>query len=112
MNIIVGGRGCGKTYRLVQWLKENPEQRTLVVYNETAATWLRRDYNIEEPRLHSPTRVISWSSFVQGRLAGMPHNHEVAIDNLELCLNWPIVPSIISLTGVAEILQVNKVTQK
>ena len=98
MNILVGGRGSGKTFELVQWLKEDLEHRTLVVHSVEMAKHICAHYDIPDSRRH-PVRVISWSNYIAGTLRS-DHDRQIAIDNLDLCLSWSAgYPSIVSFTG-------------
>lgn len=96
MKIVVRARAGGKTTQLIEWLKEDQEHRTIVVHSQQYARDLAVQFGIDDSRSR-PVKIISWHDFINERLNGT--HRGVAIDNLDLCINWPIFPSMVSLTG-------------
>ena len=90
MNVLYGGRAWGKTYAIVQWLKDDPDNRVIVEHNERAANDVAKVYDL------SRTQVISFDEFQRG---GRSESTRYAIDNVDL-LFTPNV-DLVSITGGA-----------
>lgn len=75
MKIINTGRGAGKTYTLVQWLKEDLDNRVLVTINETRAQFIRNEYHLSRNNVMS---VVDARTQFRGR-----GNKEISIDDFE-----------------------------
>ena len=95
MQVIVGGRRSGKTHKLVEWLKEDPD-RVLICHSASEAERLTRDYGIH------PRQIMSISAWSSRGLSGMSRpSTKIAVDNLDLVL--PILLGVnvemVALTG-------------
>lgn len=69
-------RAAGKTHALVQWLKEDPENRVILCHAEFAADNVRRQYGLTRGQVMSYRRV-TW---------GSDGPKEYVIDNADLIL--------------------------
>ena len=111
MNVLVSGRGGGKTFELVQWLKEDEEHRTLVVPTQQQVRWIVDEYKIEDARAN-PRKVISWFQYQNGDFHRYATGtHQYAIDNLDLCLNLPDA-YIVSFNGAARTAKEQRVARE
>ena len=81
MEIIVGGRGSGKTAAMIDWLREH-EYGVLYVATEDEAAWLREQYD-PDGTLGMAARIVP---AYQGALRGSVYRPEVAIDNVDMVL--------------------------
>lgn len=97
MEIIHSPRASGKTVRLIEWLRENPN-RILVTFSDLEARRLK-----EMPASEGmEKRIKSWREYASLDMMGMgkPDEFEVAIDNADIILHrysrYPI--KIISVT--------------
>lgn len=100
MKVIVNGRQAGKTYALVQWVKEGEQtdsypgwSRVILTHNIDEAQRLRQQYDLDYRQVFS---VPEWQ---HARLGREPV--EVALDNADITLGHLLgqSPSLISLTG-------------
>jgi hypothetical protein len=103
VNVIVNGRQSGKTYRLIQWVKEGEQtdsypgwSRILLCHSLDEAQRLRTQYDLDYRQVFS---VSEWQHARKGRKPV-----EVALDNADLVLGMLLGqrPSYISLTGRAD----------
>lgn len=77
---IVRGRGGGKTYAAVQWLKEDPDRRVIVTVDPARAVEIRSQYGL------SASQVMSCDSQMKPppQLQGRPlKDFELAIDDVD-----------------------------
>lgn len=100
MRVIVNGRQAGKTYALVQWVKEGEEtdsypgwSRVILTHNLEEAARLRAQYDLDYRQVFS---VVEWQ---HARLGRKPV--EVALDNADITLAHLLgqMPSLVSMTG-------------
>lgn len=100
MKVTVNGRQSGKTYALVQWVKEGVEtdsypgwSRVILTHTIDEAIRLRADYDLDYRQVFS---VEEWRS---ARLGHLPV--EVGVDNADLFLHRLIGqrPSRVTMTG-------------
>lgn len=86
MKIIVGNRGMGKTFRMIQWFVEDPNHRAIIVPNAVQRQLLVKDIIKAFPEMGERTRA--WISHI-GVPALMPHEFsghvikEAWIDNVD-----------------------------
>jgi len=81
MEVVVGGRGSGKTLAMINWLREH-EYGVLYVATETEAARLRNLYD-DDGTLGMAARIVPAH---QGTLRGSVYRPEVAIDNVDMVL--------------------------
>ena len=81
MEVVVGGRGSGKTTAMIDWLREH-EYGVLYVTTETEAARLREQYD-PDGTLGMAARIVPAH---QGALRGSVYRPEVAIDNVDMVL--------------------------
>lgn len=100
MKVVVNGRQSGKTFQVVQWLKEGVEtdsypgwSRVLLCHSIEEADRLRKDYDLDYRQVFS---VREWQGAHLGRKPV-----EVALDNADLVLAHLLGqhPSYITMTG-------------
>lgn len=107
---ITGGRRGGKTYELMQWLKQDENHRQVIVHSLEYAKHLREEYDIKEERLSNPQKIVSWHSIMNGTNRGHPQR-EVAVDNVDFLisevLHSPV--ELVTFTGAAKTPQELKV---
>lgn len=103
MKVIVNGRQSGKTFRLIQWVKEGFETtsypgwtRVLLTHSLDEAQRLRAQYDLEY------RQVFSVSEWQTARLGREPV--EIAVDNADLVLTAYLGqhPAALSMTGRIE----------
>ena len=103
MKVIVNGRQSGKTYTLVQWVKEGEQtdsypgwSRVILTHTIDEANRLRTLYDLDYRQVFS---VGEWGS---ARLGRKPV--EIAVDNADLVLMSYLgqMPAKISVTGGTE----------
>lgn len=75
LNIINSGRGAGKTYRLVQWVLEDPENRVIYCRNAQQAAHLRQQYGL------TPRQTVTPEGVYRGDLRG--RRPSLAVDDAE-----------------------------
>ena len=94
MDAIVGGRRTGKTTALVNWYKEQPGNRVIVVMNSQIANWLQQEYDI-------PSKDILITATTGVHLRG--RHSDFGVDNLEFILTeyFGQTPSVVTFTGSA-----------
>ena len=89
MSLIIRPRQTGKTYELVQWVKEGERttywpfwSRTIVTFSEHEAKRLMREYDLK------PGQVFSTTGWRRERNVSFNANRrpEVAVDNADLIL--------------------------
>ena len=80
MRIESGGRGSGRTYKMIEWLKENP-YGILVVHNEAEAQWLRDHYD-PDGIMEIGNRIVPMRAWMNRKPSF--HAPQVAIDNADL----------------------------
>lgn len=73
MKIHNAGRGSGKTYDLVQWYRENPQNRVIVVATASLARFHANQYRL-------PTSAITSRLHLREYLRGRP-GIEIAFDD-------------------------------
>lgn len=101
MKIDVRPRQAGKTYALVEWVREGVEDptwpfwtRIIVTHSEDEARRIRRYYDLDD---HQVFCFRDW----QGRYRYSAAAPEIAIDNLDLILsNLGIRADIVTMTGI------------
>jgi len=76
---ITGRRASGKTYKAVQWLNQDPDNRIIIVSNSEMADIIINQYALLPKQVMS---FASWKDIHNGR--GM--KKEVCIDNAEIIL--------------------------
>lgn len=100
MKVIVNGRQSGKTYQLIQWVKDGEKtdsypgwSRILLCHSLDEAQRLRTQYDLD---YHQVFSVDEWRHARKGRKPV-----EVALDNADLVLGMLLgqMPACISLTG-------------
>lgn len=100
MEVIVNGRQAGKTYRLVEWVKQGEQidsypgwSRVIVVQSVGEALLLRRDYGL------NVRQVLSLKEWGENRAGNS--QVEIALDNADLVLGEILrkLPSVVSITG-------------
>lgn len=100
MRVIVNGRQAGKTYSLVQWVKDGEEtdsypgwSRVILSHTLAEADRLRRLYELDYRQVFS---VEEWRSARLG-----PKRVDIAVDNADLVLATYLqqMPSALSITG-------------
>lgn len=100
MNVEVCGRGAGKTYRLVQWVKDGEEtdsypgwSRVLLTHSIDEAQRLRSEYELDY------RQVFSYAEWRDAHLGPKPV--DIAVDNVDLLLMgyFRSMPSLIAMTG-------------
>lgn len=100
MKVIVNGRQAGKTYTLVQWVKEGERtdsypfwSRVILTHNIADADRLRKDYDLDYRQVFS---IGEWGSARLG-----PRSVELGLDNVDLLLQRMLgqMPSVITATG-------------
>lgn len=79
MLIDFGPRACGKTTRIIEWLKEAPD-RLMITFSHQEALRLKQEYRDEAPR------IMCWDCYLQRRKQGTPHIKEVSIDNVDIII--------------------------
>ena len=84
-------RASGKTSRLINWLKEDTENRLLIVHSYAFAKNLSRKYDLP------PKSVMSADEFLGGRSRGL-RKSEIRIDEIEMLLAR-IDPHITGFSG-------------
>lgn len=110
MEAIVGGRQVGKTYRLIQWMKDNPEAITIV-----ADQGQRRFYMLEllrhgvcETEQQAEERVLAVDQVVRDhKLYGKQSRDKrlsLAVDNLDhvLARLFTVEPELVTFTGAVQ----------
>ena len=79
IRFVVRGRGGGKTYAAVEWLKQDPDHRVIVTVDEQRAAWIRRQYGLTAQQVMSSAGALRDPD----RLQGMPRGRrELAIEDL------------------------------
>lgn len=100
MYVIVNGRQAGKTYALVQWVKDGERtdsypgwSRVILTHTIADADRLRKDYDLDYRQVFG---VEEWRKARIGRLPVA-----VAVDNADLVLASYLgqMPSTVSITG-------------
>lgn len=100
MKVIVSGRQAGKTYALVQWVKEGEQtdsypgwSRVILTHSILEAARLRADYDLDYRQVFS---VAEWQKAHLGRKLV-----EIGVDNADLVLAAHIgqTPRQITITG-------------
>ena len=100
MKIIVRGRQAGKTYDLIQWVKEGEEtdsypgwSRILLCHSLDEAQRIRTQYDVDYRQVFS---VSEWQNARMGR-----KSIEIAVDNADLVLMGFLgqMPTQIAMTG-------------
>lgn len=77
---VVRGRGGGKTYAAVQWLKEDPDRRVIVTVDPARAVEIRTQYGLSTSQVMSCDGQMKPPPRLQGRpLAAL----ELAIDDAD-----------------------------
>lgn len=80
IGFVVRGRGGGKTYAAVQWLREDPGRRVIVTVDEQRAAWLRKEYGLTAAQVMSAGGELRDPA----RLRGLPRaGRELAIEDLD-----------------------------
>jgi hypothetical protein len=106
MKVIVSSRRAGKTYKMVEWVKQGEKSihypywtRIILAHNIAEADHLRREYELD---YHQVFSVDEWAD----RRRGSRHEPEIAVDNAEFLLTRILGSAIhqVSITGEAEIL--------
>lgn len=96
MLVVVGGRQCGKTQQLVEWVTDRPG-RAILCISFREADRLRTTYGLSADQATYP-----------GRASGGGPRKEIAIDNAEHFLRALIDPvddlALVSLTGPENVL--------
>ena len=100
LKVIAGGRGSGRTTKLVEWLKGGRPltsypfwSRVVLTTTQRQAMWLRNDVLRRDPDLRGPFLGTSrWVFSIDEwlRVRGMSREVEVAIDNAEEIL-WSAI---------------------
>lgn len=74
------GRGGGKTFQMVKWLKEDKTNRFLIVCAATTKTSLLTEYGLQSMKNH----IFTLEDIVQGRARGV--RGEFGIDDADSAL--------------------------
>ena len=92
MDAIIGGRQTGKTYKLVEWYREQPGERVIIVSSKETADWLHQEFNV-------PSGDILNLFDAGVRLRG--RHREIGVDNIEHILMeyFGQIPSVVTFTG-------------
>ncbi len=99
MKVIKGGRQTGKTYSMIQWLRDN-EYGILVVDTEFAATRLR-DRCDPDGIMGLRYRIVTTRSWLNRRPSF--HAPSVAIDDVDLVLKSMFGNvEVVTMTGMEE----------
>ena len=103
MRVIARGRQAGKTYDLVQWVKQGEEtdwypgwSRILLCHSLEEAQRIRRSYDLDYRQVFA---VSEWKTARMAR-----RDVEIAVDNADMVLASYLGqhPTQISVTGSAE----------
>lgn len=81
MQLIVSGRGGGKTHQLIQWYKENPEQHRIVTRNQRMAKYLQENYDVDKKHIYTFERVRTDSRGETNIILGLDIDLELLIYN-------------------------------
>ncbi len=87
MKLIIGGRQTGKTTELVNWWKELPEDRAIIVAGKQRADWILADIALDdEPlaRFAAKRRIFSASNVPRDLLGW--DIREIAVDEIDTVL--------------------------
>jgi hypothetical protein len=93
MRILATGRVMGKTTKMINWMKANPDS-VCVVFAEIEADRLRR-----ENRDINPSRFVTITGVKRGVLRGK--RIKIGVDNLDIILQDLIGPNIDLVTATA-----------
>lgn len=89
-------RGAGKTYDLVEWWRERPGSRIIVVPDNAQAQWVlktvRGEHNVPVD-VAKADKFVSFDQLRAGRLLRGRADVEVAIDNLDGILARMLPPN-------------------
>jgi hypothetical protein len=77
MEVLVGGRQCGKTHQLALWASKDRQNRFIVCMDHQRAAWVRRHFDV----LLRPEQVVTVDN-ARDVLRGRP-GVEVGIDDAD-----------------------------
>ena len=109
--IIAGGRGGGKTHRLLVWLggASVNEPRTIVVHSRIAADYTEKAYReMYDIDLAYPAQIITFEKFLRHDLSAYK-NMRLSFDNIELCLYHQSVHPLDFITTSLEVVSCDPV---
>jgi hypothetical protein len=97
VKLIIGGRQTGKTTELINWWKELPAYRAIIVAGKQRADWILADIALDdEPLANYAAKRIFSASNVPRDLLGWDIR-EIAVDEIDTVLGM-LIGSTASLT--------------
>ena len=101
MHVDLSGRRSGKTRRAVEWLKEKPKDRVMIVGNVTEKERIIRDYDLRS-FFKGEIPVYTWFDVLQIHvLAGMERK-ELFIDNADFLLRELFLPHSVKKVSMCQ----------
>lgn len=83
-------RQAGKTYRTAEWVKADPK-RTVLCHDRDSANRMHRQFGVPEDQIITPWDIGNGNVWRKPTSTGRA---ELAIDNLELILDYLVGPNV------------------